>query len=223
MSTIDLAGQLSNYTGRLLRERFGRGPESVYASIGKHCVAMHIRNFMGPVERFLLGKEEEQAFRYTRELLMKSLLPELSSYLKDELDFDAGEIFYDWGIHNASGMIVALAEGCEASADSYARQEEVHAEINEVSSKVHKLPNLTSSWWINPRMLIIRREGILIPLEKELLELGYENTLRTTKRKMEKRYLEMTTVASLLGKELSDIYVDWDFNKDTSVIAYTFK
>ncbi|MNI71655.1 hypothetical protein D3C73_1275380 [compost metagenome] len=92
-----------------------------------------------------------------------------------------------------------------------------------MSSKVQKLPNLTSSWWINPRMLIIRREGILIPLEKELLELGYENTLRTTKRKMEKRYLEMTTVASLLGKELSDIYVDWDFNKDTSVIAYTFK
>jgi uncharacterized protein YbcI len=40
---------------------------------------------------------------------------------------------------------------------------------------------------------------------------------------MEKRYLEdTTTIAPMLGKELSDIYVDWDFDKDTSVIAYTF-
>ncbi|MDT3427627.1 uncharacterized protein YbcI [Paenibacillus forsythiae] len=222
MSTIDLAGQLSSYTGRLLRERFGRGPESVHASIAKQCIALHIRNFIGPVERFLLSKEEEQAFRYTRELLMKSLLPELSSYLKDQLEIEISELFYDWGIHNASGMIVALIKGGEAFTDKYAKQDEVHNQINEVSSKVQRFPDITTSWWINPRTLIIKREGIMIPLEKELIDLGYENTLKTTKRKMEKRYLETTTIAPLLGKELADIYVDWDFTKDKSVIAYTF-
>ncbi|BCG61073.1 Na-translocating system protein MpsC family protein [Paenibacillus sp. URB8-2] len=222
MSTIDLAGQLSSYTGRLLRERFGRGPESVYASIAKQCIALHIRNFMGPVERFLLSKEEEQAFRYTRELLMKSLLPELSSYIKDELEIEVAEIFYDWGIHNASGMIVALIKGGEAFTDEYAGQDEVHNQINEVSRKVQRFPDLTTSWWINPRTLIVKREGILIPLEKELIDLGYENTLKTTKRKMEKRYLETTTISQLFGKELADIYVDWDFDKDNSVIAFTF-
>lgn len=223
MSITDVASQLSSYAGRLLRERFGKGPESIYASIGKQCITLHIRNFIGPVERFLLNKEEEQAFRYTRELLMKSLLPELSAYLKDEMGIEVGELFYDWGIHNASGMIVALIKTEGIAIDDYAGREEVHAQINEVSRKVQREPDFTDSWWLNPRTLIIKREGILIPLEKELISLGYENTLKTTKRKMEKRYLEdTTTIAPMLGKELSDIYVDWDFGKDTSVIAYTF-
>ncbi|SEO81155.1 Uncharacterized conserved protein [Paenibacillus sophorae] len=117
---------------------------------------------------------------------------------------------------------MALIKGGEAFTDEYAKQDEVHNQINEVSSKVQRFPDFTVSWWINPRMLIIKREGIMIPLEKELIELGYENTLKTTKRKMEKRYLETTTIAPLLGKELADIYVDWDFDKDKSVIAYTF-
>lgn len=224
MSTTDLANQLSSFTGRLLRERFGKGPESIYASVGKQCIALHIRNFIGPVERFLLNKEEEQAFRYTRELLMKSLLPELSAYLKEHLSAEVSELFYDWGLHNASGMIVALINQGDANSESYAGQEEVHRQINEVSSKVQKEPVFTDSWWLNPRTLIIRREGILIPLEKELINLGYENTLKTTKRKMEKRYLEEdTTIGVMFGKKLSDIYVDWDFSLDSSVIAYTFE
>ncbi|WNS42940.1 Na-translocating system protein MpsC family protein [Paenibacillus sp. MMS20-IR301] len=224
MSNTELASQLSSFTGRLLRERFGKGPESIHASIGEQCIALHIRNFIGPVERFLLSKEEEQAFRYTRELLMKSLLPELSAYLKDNMAIEVGELFYDWGIHNASGMIVALIKNDSVVTDNYAGREEVHSQINEVSSKVQKEPVFTDSWWLGPRILIIKREGILIPLEKELIGLGYENTLKTTKRKMEKRYLEdTTTIAPMLGKELSDIYVDWDFDKDTSVIAYTFQ
>ncbi|MEI2397705.1 Na-translocating system protein MpsC family protein [Paenibacillus phytohabitans] len=224
MSTTELTSQLSSFTGRLLRERFGKGPESIHASIGKQCIALHIRNFIGPVERFLLNKEEEQAFRYTRELLMKSLLPELAAYLKETTAMEVGELFYDWGIHNASGMIVALIKNDVMVIDDYAGRQEVHAQINEVSRKVQKEPVYTDSWWLGPRILIIKREGILIPLEKELIGLGYENTLKTTKRKMEKRYLEdTTTIAPMLGKELSDIYVDWDFDKDTSVIAYTFQ
>lgn len=224
MSTTELTSQLSSYTGRLLRERFGKGPESIHASIGEQCIALHIRNFIGPVERFLLNKEEEQAFRYTRELLMKSLLPELAAYLKEKMAIEVGELFYDWGIHNASGMIVALIKNDGTLIDNYAGREEVHAQISEVSRKVQKEPVFIDSWWLGSRILIIKREGILIPLEKELISLGYENTLKTTKRKMEKRYLEdTTTIAPMLGKELSDIYVDWDFDKDTSVIAYTFQ
>ncbi|MEK3791154.1 Na-translocating system protein MpsC family protein [Paenibacillus sp. FSL R7-0204] len=223
MSITELTSQLSSFTGRLLRERFGKGPESIHASIGQQCIALHIRNFIGPVERFLLNKEEEQAFRYTRELLMKSLLPELAAYLKESMAIEVGELFYDWGIHNASGMIVALIKNDDVPIDDYAGREEVHIQINEVSRKVQKEPVYTDSWWLGPRILIIKREGIMIPLEKELIGLGYENTLKTTKRKMEKRYLEdTTTIAQMLGKELADIYVDWDFDKDTSVIAYTF-
>ncbi|USB34055.1 Na-translocating system protein MpsC family protein [Paenibacillus sp. YPG26] len=215
---------ISSFTGKLLRNRFGKGPESVNVSIGECGIAIHIRNFISPVEQFLLDKEEEQALRYTRELLMKSLLPELSAYMKAELGLVTEELYYDWGLHNASGMIVGLFELHSEKSAPYRGQKSVHDHVIKVSGMVQKEPVHIDSWWLNSKTLIVVREGILIILEKELLDLGYENILKSTKRKMEKRYLDQETgFTKVLNKTLSDIYVDWDFSQDRSVIAYTFQ
>ncbi|MBP2000661.1 uncharacterized protein YbcI [Paenibacillus shirakamiensis] len=224
MAVKEQTTQIASFTGKLLRNRFGKGPESVHVSIGKRGVAIHIRNFISPVEEFLLAKEEEQALRHTRELLMKSLMPELAAFLKSELTLDTQEMYYDWGFHNASGMIVGLFDSHQDKAEVYKGQKSVHDHVIEVSGKVQKEPVNIDSWWLNSKTLIVVREGILIVLEKELLDLGYENVLRTTKRKMEKRFLDQDAkFTTVLDKKLSDLYVDWDFNRDRSVIAYTFE
>ncbi|MBO2943657.1 DUF2294 family protein [Paenibacillus sp. F411] len=223
MVTQSLINQIASYTGKLLRDRFGKGPESVHVSIGDGCISLHIRNFIGPVEKFLLSKEEEQAFRYTRELLMKSLLPELTQYLKNETGIDVKEMYYDWGLQNATGIIVGLFESSSLTEYTYDEQAEVHEQVAILTARVQKLPERIRSWWVNPKTLIIVREGILILLEKELLELGYGNVLRTTKRKLEKRMFgQDIQVSEILGKELSDVYVDWDFDKDKGIAAYVF-
>ncbi|MFC7681090.1 Na-translocating system protein MpsC family protein [Paenibacillus sp. GCM10028914] len=214
---------VSSFTGKLLRERFGKGPESVHVSIGDRSITLHVRNFIGPVEKFLLSKEEEQALRYTRELLMKSLLPELTIYLKDEIGLEVDEMFYDWGLHNATGIIVGLFQSAVQISTHYEGQAEVHKQIALLTSKVQKEPEQIDSWWMNPRTLIVVREGILIMLEKELIGLGYENVLKTTKRKLEKRVFgQDNRIGQLLGKELSDVYVDWDFERDKGIVAYIF-
>ncbi|RUT30630.1 DUF2294 family protein [Paenibacillus zeisoli] len=216
--------QIASFTGKLLRNRFGKGPESVNVSLGERGIAIHIRNFISPVEQFLLDKEEEQSLRYTRELLMKSLLPELSAYLKAELAIETQEMYYDWGLHNASGMIVGLFELYSEKSEPYQGQKSVHDSVIKVSGLVQKEPVNIDSWWLNSKTLIVIREGILIILEKELLDMGYENILKSTKRKMEKRFLDQETdFTKVLNKTLSDIYVDWDFTRDRSVIAYTFQ
>jgi len=214
---------IAGYTGKLLRDRFGKGPESIYVSADDYAVALHIRNFLGPVEHFLLSQNEEQSFRQIRELLMKSLMPELKQFLLNETGFDANEMYYDWGIHNASGMIVALAAYAERQSEHYPGWEEAHAQIVAVSRRVQKEPERIYSWWPNRRTLIIIREGILIPIEKELIALGYDQILKSTKRKIEKRHLELDTdFGRLFGREVSDFYVDWDFQLDKSTIVFTF-
>lgn len=215
--------QVSSFTGKLLRDRFGKGPESVYVSIGERGITLHIRNFIGPVEKFLLSKEEEQALRYTRELLMKSLLPELTIYLKDEIGLDVDEMFYDWGLHNATGIIVGLFQNAIQVSNYYEGQAEVHKQVALLTAKVQKEPERIDSWWINSRTLIVVREGLLILLEKELIGLGYENVLKTTKRKLEKRVFgQDNRIGELFGKELADVYVDWDLERDKGIVAYIF-
>lgn len=224
MITQEHINKISSFTGKLLRDRFGKGPESVHASVGERCITLYIRNFIGPVEKFLLSKEEEQALRYTRELLMKSLLPEITRYLNDELGIQVDEMYYDWGLHNATGIIVGLFQNSRQVSDPYEGQAEVHSQISALTAKVQKQPERIESWWINPRTLIVVREGILILLEKELLGLGYENVLKTTKRKLEKRVFGQDfRIGELVGKGLADVYVDWDFDKDKGVVAYIFE
>ncbi|NMO95992.1 Na-translocating system protein MpsC family protein [Paenibacillus lemnae] len=223
MITQSLINQIASFTGKLLRDRFGKGPESVYVSIGEQCITLHIRNFIGPVEKFLLSKEEEKAFRYTRELLMKSLLPELTHYLKLETGIEVEEMYYDWGLHNATGIIVGLFKNSFHFSPPYDGQAEVHAQVAQLTARVQKLPERIHSWWINPRTLIIVREGILILLEKELIDLGYQDVLKTTKRKLEKRVFgQDIRIGELVGKELADVYVDWDFTRDKGIAAYIF-
>ena len=223
MFTQAHTNQVSSFTGKLLRDRFGKGPESVHVSISDRCITLHLRNFIGPVEKFLLSKEEEQALRYTRELLMKSLLPELTVYLKNDIGLEVDELFYDWGLHNATGIIVGLFQSAIQISEPYEGQAEVHRQIAALTAKVQKTPERIDSWWSNPKTLIVMREGLLILLEKELLGLGYENVLKTTKRKLEKRVFgQDILIGELVGKELSDVYVDWDFERDRGIVAYIF-
>lgn len=216
--------QATSYTTKLLRNRFGKGPESVSIHLCKNCVVFHLKNFISPVEKFLISQEEEQAFRYTRDLIMKSLLPELRSFLQHQLYMDVIDWYYDWGLHHASGVIVALLGPETSPAPDYKHKQIIHQQIIQTTNALQKPPEYIDSWWVNTRMLFIFRRGTTILLEKEFIALGYEQMLRVTKDKLEKRLLEkQTTIEQIVGKKIADLYVDWNFEKDHSMIIYLFE
>nr|WP_172195902.1 Na-translocating system protein MpsC family protein [Saccharibacillus qingshengii] len=224
MNEKETISLVTSYVGKLLRTRFGKGPESVSAFLCERCLVLHLRNFMGPVEKFLLTQEEEKAFRYTRELLMESLLPELKAFLQEHTGLDVSEFYYDWGVHNASGVIVGMFNAAPGAPEEYPGKEEVHEQVVKVTAAIQKVPEHIDSWWVTPRMLAVFRQGITVLLEKEMVELGYTEVLKATKRRLEKRMLEQDANAgAILNKTLTDLYADWDFDRDRSVVIYIFQ
>lgn len=224
MNDQQLVSLATSYTTKLLRSRFGKGPESISVYVTGKCVIFHLKNCISPVEKFLLNQEEEQAFRYTRELIMKSMLPELKNFLNEDLNLTVDELYYDWGIHNASGIIVGLDTAHFEEPIDYNGKQEAHDQILDVISIVQKRSSYIDSWWVNSKILVIFRKGITILLEKELFKLGYEQQLRVAKRKLEKGLLKKNTnLGQLFDKKLADIYIDWDFDLDHSTFVYTFK
>ncbi|WP_411343740.1 Na-translocating system protein MpsC family protein [Paenibacillus sp. WLX1005] len=224
MNAKSIITQTTSYTTKLLRNRFGKGPESVSIYLNKNCMVFHLKNFISPVEKFLLSQEEEQAFRYTRDLLMKSLLPELRSFLQNQLHMEVLDWYYDWGLYHASGVIIALLGKDMSSAADYDNKVLIHERIIEATSALQKPPDDIDSWWINSRMLFIFRRGVTILLEKEFISLGYEHMLRMTKDRLEKKLLENHVgIQSIVGKKVADIYVDWNFEQDHSMIVYLFE
>ncbi|MEH7398137.1 Na-translocating system protein MpsC family protein, partial [Priestia megaterium] len=77
-----------------------------------------------------------------------------------------------------------------------------------------------SSYLLDQRTLLIIREGIMVTIEKELVQLGFEENLTLAKRNLEKRllYEHSQSLEVILDSKVTDILVAWDFHKDKSTI-----
>jgi uncharacterized protein YbcI len=216
--------ELASYIGRTLRENFGKGPESVFVSYNQSILTVYLRNFLTPSENVLLAQDQEAIVQTTRDMLMQTLIPEFKAYIKILTGMEIKEFYYDWGLHNKSGVFIgistSLTDPGEIINDSYEGKEQLHKEIKRISSQAQKEPEEVESYLLNQRTLVVLRQGILVSIERELIRLGSSETLKIAKRNLEKRLLHNSNhFESILHTKVNDIFVDWDFGLDKSAIV----
>ncbi len=217
---------IASYIGKLLRDHFGKGPESVVVSIGNTFITIHLRNFLTPAERILLMQQQEELVIDTRDKLMLAVIPEILRYLQDVIGVRTEECYYDWDLAQKSGMITVISDDQIPHAlvipDEYSGKGEVEAELNRISAQVQKAPCSMTSYEMNPRTLLVIRRGVLLPMEREMIRLGQGDTLKRVKRKLEKEYIMSSQVlVGLLHNRISDCFIDWNYSLDKSIIMLT--
>ncbi len=74
--------ELASHVGRLLRESFGKGPQSIHVSIRKPFVVFYMRGLVAPTEKILMEQDQVYSVQHTRDLLMKTLIPEIKACQK---------------------------------------------------------------------------------------------------------------------------------------------
>lgn len=216
---------ISGYVGRLLRDTFGKGPESVYVSTGHTFLCIYLRNFLTPSERILMEQDQEMVIHQLRDKLMESIWPDINAYIGAVTGVKLREMYYDWDLHNRTGMLFGITY--EPFPDTIPVQERFHGkdkvdlEVIHISSMAQKAPEEVYSCEINPRTAVVIRNGILVRIEKELVRLGHKDLLRRIKRNLEKTYLHNRSIfESALDKMVVDSFVDWDFELDKSVMVF---
>ena len=108
--------------------------------------------------------------------------------------------------------------------DPYPGKQAIHDRITKMSEIAQKGPEKISSYKLSDRTLVIVREGILVAIEKQLISLGFDDTLRISKRPLEKGILRQNDdYDEILNADILDIFVDWDFEKDNSIITLILK
>lgn len=217
--------EIAGHIGRLLREAFGKGPGSIFVSINRPFVVIYLRSFLSQTEKILLQQDQIFSLQNTRDLVMKSLIPEIKAYLLLLAGMQIREFYYDWGLHNHSGVMVGIESDesrlLTGSEGSYSGRDELHKEIDTISSQVEKRPEDLYSFMINERTLLVIRNGILVSIEKELIRIGHEASLKLAKRNLEKNHLHNNGhFSTILKSKVIDVFVDWDFLLDKSVIAF---
>ncbi|WP_082593073.1 DUF2294 domain-containing protein [Paenibacillus sp. Soil766] len=217
--------EIASHIGRLLREAFGKGPQSIYVSIHRPFIVIYLKNFLSQTEKILLQQDHSCTVQHTRSLVMESLVPEIKAYLMLFTGMNIREFYYDWGLHNYSGVFVGIAtEGDsvdQSTQEWYAGKDEIHREMESISHLIQKIPDETHSYFINERTLLVIRSGILISIGKELIRLGFEESLKLAQRNLEKNHLfNNNHFQKILKSPIVDIFTDWNSHLDKSVIVF---
>ncbi|WP_093215827.1 DUF2294 domain-containing protein [Sediminibacillus albus] len=227
MDNKSIEAEIASYTGKLFRDNFGKGPSSLFVSVVKPFITIHLRDFLAPMERVLVNQKNDLKVQETRDLLMQELLPDIKATIRTTAQVDIQNIYYDWSLTNKTGIIIAEMSEEEQNITedylSYPARDKVHEEIVRFSEKAQKAPSSLFSLMLNPRTLMIVRKGILVRIEKELIKAGFEEQLKLSKRRLEKSLLNIDLLESLLGVQIEDVFADWDFDLDKGYIALILK
>ncbi len=215
---------ISSYIGKLLRDNFGKGPESVFVSIGGKFITIYLRNFFSQIDKVLQDQYQDQVINDIREMVMYTLLPKIKMYIELVTKNVISEFYYDWCLHNRTGIIVGIAQelfkNTEHFCEIYEGKEELENEIFRLDGYVEKAPQKITSYQINPRTIVVIGENILIKIEKEFIRKGYSQLLKTIKRDMEKEYLHNhINYSKILKREVIDVFADWDFDLNKSIFV----
>ncbi|WP_102261105.1 DUF2294 domain-containing protein [Mesobacillus jeotgali] len=218
--------ELGSYIGRILREHFGKGPGSVFATISPPYITMYIKDFLSPMESKLMTNEQSKYVEKIRDMLMDTLTEEIKVFMRINLGLDLSEFYYDWNLDSHSGMFIGVTANEPGDHDcSYKNQEDVHDEIIKVSIKAEKPPGDIYSCMLNSRTLVIVRNKILIAVEKEMIKTGFSEALTIAKRNLEKRLLLEHTdqLQTYLDANLENAFVSWNFDSDKSMMVLIIK
>ncbi|WP_226085035.1 DUF2294 domain-containing protein [Mesobacillus sp. S13] len=221
-----LEKEISGYIGRLLRENFGRGPGNVFCTISSPFVSIYVTNFLSPMENTLLSNQQSVYVQKTRDLMVGTLEEEIKSYIESNTKDKIKEFYYDWNLDEKSGMFLFIFEQDQLlNSQSYVNKQLIEQKTIELSKEIQKTPESTYSKLLNERTLIVVRQGILISLEKEFIHLGFSETLKIAKRKLEKKVINkhLNSYETYLDAKVIDYFVDWNFDEDKSFTLFILK
>ncbi|PPA70752.1 Na-translocating system protein MpsC family protein [Jeotgalibacillus proteolyticus] len=217
----EMYSEMVKYTGKLLRDHFGKGPTSIYITYKKPFITIHLRDFLAPMERVLLDRKERKRVEETRDLIMENILPEMKKVLNTLSPIEIDKLYYNWSLENQSGMIFGIMkdeESNEGAWPNHLDREAFREEVDLLTKKGQKIPEHTEVYWLSDRTVLAKRQGILVRIERELIKNGYSEELILTKRPMEKQLIRESKLESLIQKKIKEIFVDWDFEEDIGYI-----
>lgn len=218
-----LESEVGGYISTILRKHFGKGPTSVYVTFRHPFITIHFRGFLAPMEKLQLKQEETTRVLETRDLMMLDLKPEICQGLSEVAGLEIKELYADWHLLEETGMIIGVMEdGAMEIPENWPDNidsEAVRGEIIEASNKAEKIPEQTDIYWLSDRTILIRRSGILVRIEKELIKNGLAEELKLSKRPLEHEVLGEVQLEETIKRPISEIFLDWDFENDVSYLV----
>lgn len=219
-----IQSEIGGYISTLLRNHFGKGPTSVFVTVKKPFLIIHLRGFIAPMETVFLKKQEWKRVLETRDLLINELKGEIEENLRRIANLDIREFYADWNLDVESGMLIGVMPDEVREEDfewpDHINKEALEAKVASASEKAERNPGSIESYWLNDRTLLVKRNQILVGIENALIAEGYTEILKLAKRPLERKLLYATQPEKVLGRPVTEVFLDWNFPADIGYIVF---
>ncbi|SDO18543.1 Na-translocating system protein MpsC family protein [Alkalicoccus daliensis] len=219
---------MANCVGRMLRDSFGKGPESAFTKLGDSYVIILLKGFLSPMEKIILEEQGPDALHALRESMMSQITQKIQFEAEKITGNTFNEFFFDWNINNRSGVLVGLKPQAYKNAKKeeedmehdFPYKKELEEKFSQLSAIAERTPDRITSIKVDRRTILMVREGILVDIEKKLIEMGEGRSLKVAKRDVEKKlFNKKDLIRNILKVNIQEIFVDWNFRDDKSTIV----
>ncbi|WP_226669919.1 Na-translocating system protein MpsC family protein [Metabacillus litoralis] len=213
---------LSSSFSKMLKKKFGKGPEACFITYHSNKLLVHIRNFVTPAEDVLVKSDQLKlaySFRTSvMEIVFKEFLEEASELLG--ISFDS--YYEDWNYEDNSGLILFENTSSlmwEETKLNPIWKDEIFDQVIQICSEIHKVPNTLEIVKIKPTLYVIECQRILLKVEKILFQKGQLNIIHERSFEIRKCYMEQReTLQHIFGSKIDHLYLMWDYKKDRSLL-----
>lgn len=222
----DLA-YLSSSLSKRLKQKFGKGPESCFASFKDDMVSIHIKKFITPAEEVLMESENSTLALQFRSVIIQAILNEFIAEIMCDYQIQIESAFHDWNYEINSGMILFKMNQQTLNGTEYqpiSENNKIIKTLQHVTSNIHKVPTDCKLHRLNANTFVIECREIMLDIEKVLYKKGYEEILIERSKEIKNSYLQhISLFEDSFGRTIESIFIMWDYENDKGFIVFTFE
>ncbi|MCM3117292.1 DUF2294 domain-containing protein [Neobacillus sp. MER 74] len=215
---------LSSTFSKLLKRRFGKGPETCTMMSKGNRLYIYMRNFITPAEEVLLENDQLMLVHNFRSAVINAVINEFKHEVSKVFGGGIDHFFHDWNYDSNTGII--LLENVPSS-DEVKMEEDFEKTlfnlIDFVGTRYHKRPVGLKVVKFTQNICAIEARDVLLQLESLAYEQGNLDLLLHQAREIKSGYLKNKSIfEDLFNRIIEDIFIVWDYEKNRNYLIFVF-
>jgi uncharacterized protein YbcI len=218
---------LSSYFSKMIKLKFGKGPEMCSATMRNNLLVVRVQHFMTSTEKVLCENNEVGLALRVRSILLETIFEEIRSDISALTGLKISSFYHDWDFESDQGLLLFVAGSAIEFQDSHVNEEyelTLSERIQTVCERVHKRPIIINILKMSSSICAVECLDALIKTEHLLHRNGYHDILMERSVEIRKCFHQFKEeFEEILNSRVSQTFLFWDYDHNKSYLIFCLK
>ncbi|WP_394239059.1 Na-translocating system protein MpsC family protein [Niallia oryzisoli] len=214
---------LSSKFSKLIKRRFGKGPETCYVMQKGKRFYVYMRNFITPAEEVLICNNELNLATNFRSTVINTVIKDYIPEVEKTLGILYEYFRSDWDYDRNTGILVFEIKDMVEEKIEVSFEKSLLKLLDEIGSKTHKKAACLKIVSYSQNICTVESKQVLLQLERFVYQKGDYDLLLHQARDIKKEYMDCKGLfEGIFNRSIEDIFIIWDYEKDRNDIVFIF-